>query len=68
MDIKDEIARCRSEAKHFRSLAKFHRELAASAKSKSDWLAKLKADDRVREYVRTAQSYDARAKELRSQA
>lgn len=68
MDIKDEIARCRSEAKHFRGLAKFQREQAASAKAKSNWLAKLKDDDRAREYVRTAQGYEATAKELRSQA
>lgn len=67
MDIKDEIVRCRYEAKHFRGLAKIQRENAARAKERSDWIGKLKADERTREYVRTAQGYDSRVKDLRGQ-
>lgn len=67
--VKDDIARLRAEARHFRDLAKAKRQevrdLKAQPIGRRDPLSQLRAEDRVREYVRAAQDRDARVKELR---
>jgi len=69
--IKDEIARLRYEARHFRDLAKMKRaevaELKARPIGRRDPLAVLRARDRVAEYVRDAQNCEAKIKEWRAQ-
>lgn len=69
--IKDEIARLRYEARHFRDLAKMKRaeiaELKARPIGRRDPIAVLKARDRVAEYVRDAQNCEAKIKEWRAQ-
>ncbi len=69
--IKDEIARLRYEARHFRDLAKMKRAEIAELKSRligsRDPIAMLKARDRVVEYVRNAQNCEAKIKEWRAQ-
>lgn len=65
--VKDDIARLRAEARHFRDLAKVQRERARAARLAHRWVDKLHAEVRVREYVRAAQGRDARARELRAQ-
>ena len=65
--VKDEIARLRAEARHFRDLAKLQRERVRAARLGRRWVDKMRAEDRVREYVRAAQDRDARVKELRAQ-
>ncbi|WP_374697312.1 hypothetical protein LQZ44_12115 [Alcaligenes nematophilus] len=69
--IKDEIARLRYEAKHFRDLAKIKRSQIADLKKRPigsrDPVAVLKAQDRVSEYVRDAQNCEAKIKEWRAQ-
>lgn len=69
--VKDEIARLRAEARHFRSLAKIKRAEAARLKDlpvgKKDPIALMRARDRVAEYVRDAQNCEAKIKEWRLQ-
>lgn len=69
MSIKDEVARLRAEARHFRELAHQQRErirdLASGPIGSRDKPEALKARDRVNEYVRAAQDRDAKLKELR---
>ena len=69
--IKDEIARLRYEARHFRGLAKMKRAEIARLKAMPvgwrDPLAVLLARDRVAEYVRDAQNCEAKIKEWRAQ-
>lgn len=69
MSIKDEVARLRAEARHFRDLARQQRErikdLASGPIGSRDVLGAIKARDRVNEYVRAAQERDAKLKELR---
>lgn len=66
MTTKDEIARLRAEARHFREHAKAARAKAKRCKDERDWVGALKARDRANEYVRAAQERDALAKELRA--
>lgn len=63
--IKDHISWLRADAKRFRGLAKIQRQRARDAKAKKDWIEVLKAEERVREYVRAALQRDADAKEYR---
>lgn len=69
--IKDEIARLRYEAKHFRELAKVKRQQISELKARPigsrDPIAVLRARDRVSEYVRDAQNCEAKIKEWRAQ-
>lgn len=69
--VKDEIARLRYEARHFRDLAKIKRAEVARLKSlpigNRDPIALIRAQDRVAEYVRDAQNCEAKIKEWRSQ-
>lgn len=69
--VKDEIARLRYEARHFRDLAKIKRaevaELKARPVGRRDPIALLRAQDRVHEYVRDAQNCEAKIKEWRTQ-
>lgn len=69
--IKDEIARLRYEARHFRDLTKMKRaeiaELKAQPIGRRDPIAVLRARDRVAEYVRDAQNCEAKIKEWRAQ-
>lgn len=69
--IKDEIARLRYEARHFRDLAKMKRAEVAALKAqpvgRRDQLAILRAQCRVGEYVRDAQNCEAKIKEWRLQ-
>jgi len=69
--IKDEIARLRADARHFRDLAAYQRgvvrELKARPIGRRDPVALLKAQDRVTEYVRSAQGCEAKIKEWRAQ-
>lgn len=66
MSTKDEIARLRAEAAHFRALAKGKRKLESDAKTAGDWLGKLNADIQATGYVRDAQGRDKRIKDLRA--
>lgn len=69
--IKDEIARLRYEARHFRDLAKMKRaeiaELKARPIGQRDPIAVLRARDRVAEYVQDAKNCEAKIKEWRAQ-
>lgn len=69
MSIKDEVARLRAEARHYRDLARQQRErirdLTSGPIGNRDVLGAIKARDRVNEYVRAAQERDAKLKELR---
>lgn len=69
--VKDEIARLRAEARHFRDLAKIKREEVKRLKylpiGSRDPIALIRAQDRVAEYVRDAQNCEAKIKEWRSQ-
>lgn len=69
VSIKDEVARLRAEARHYRDLARQQRErirdLTTGPVGSRDMLAALKARERVNEYVRAAQDRDAKLKELR---
>lgn len=66
MNTKDEIARLRAEAKHFRVLAAMQRTIKHAAKERHDPIGALKAQCRITEYVRAAQQRDGMAKELRA--
>ncbi|WP_446903031.1 hypothetical protein [Burkholderia sp. YIM B11467] len=66
MNTRDEIARMRAEAKHYRQLAAINRRDVRAAKAIGDSVGALKASIRVTEHVRSAQQRDARAKELRA--
>ncbi|KDB69724.1 hypothetical protein [Bordetella bronchiseptica] len=69
--VKDEIARLRAEARHFRDLAKMKRAEVAVLKAqpvgRRDQLAILQAQCRVGEYVRDAQNCEAKIAEWRLQ-
>ncbi len=69
--IRDEIARLRADARHFRDLAKMKRAEVARLKAlpigRRDPVALLRARDRVAEYVRDAQNCEAKIKEWRAQ-
>lgn len=69
--VKDEIARLRFEAGHFRELAMIKRVQLAGLKAlpigRRDPIAELRAQDRIREYVRDAQNCEAKIKEWRLQ-
>lgn len=71
MTVKEEIARLRYEAKHFRGLAKIKRAEVAQLKAlpigQRDPVAEMRARDRVREYVRDAQNCEAKIKEWQLQ-
>lgn len=69
--IKEEIARLRCEARHFRDLAKMKRAEVARLKAlpigQRDPIALLRVRERVSEYVRDAQNCEAKIKEWRAQ-
>jgi hypothetical protein len=63
---KEDVPRLRAEAKGFREHAKAARVEAAKCKENRDWVGKLKADNRVKEYVREAQGRDNLIKQLKA--
>jgi hypothetical protein len=69
--LKDRVAGLRAEAKHFRELAAMKRRLIADLTARPigsrDSIAVLKAQERVREYVKAAQERDALCASLRAQ-
>lgn len=69
--VKDEIARLRHEAKHFRELAKARREdmrkLRALPIGHKDPIAQIRTQCRINEYTMGARQRDQQIKRLRAQ-